>query len=220
MGDLILFPARRGDEAVSPWSRDDGSDGGIHFYFALDCPLSYLTAERVERALGEVNWVPVLGPFSEADGPATCAERSQRAHDVMRQARREARILQTPLTAPRLFPMDSRRAARAATMAAAQGAAQRFSLAIQRLAFLGGFDISKEPVIRQAAEVAGLDPDELAAAASDPVFDRGLDATTMMLRAKGIDSPPAISIGESWFEGSDAVEAAMSFRIERVRLDA
>jgi 2-hydroxychromene-2-carboxylate isomerase len=207
-----------GADAPAAGSLARPPDGGIRFYFALDCPLSYLAAERIERALGEVVWVPVLGPLSESDGPASCADRGLRAADAMRQAERESRILRMPLVEPRRFPVDSRRAARAATLAAERGACQSFALAIARLAFCGGFDISKESAIRDAAEVAALDPEELAAAASDPIFDRGLDSTSMALRAMGVDSPPAISIGEQLFEGPDAILAATSFRAARVRL--
>jgi 2-hydroxychromene-2-carboxylate isomerase len=162
----------------------------------------------------------VLGPLSEAGGTSSSADRAQRAADAMRAAQREARTLRVPQVRPRLFPADSRGATRAATLAAERGACRRFSLAIQRLAFCGGFDLSRVSTIRQAAEVAGLDPDELAAAASNPVFDHGLDATSSVLRAKGVNSPPAISIGESWFEGADAVVAAMAFRSACVRVDA
>ncbi len=35
--------------------------GRAAFFFALDCPLSYLVAERVEHELGEIAWVPILG---------------------------------------------------------------------------------------------------------------------------------------------------------------
>jgi 2-hydroxychromene-2-carboxylate isomerase len=219
MGDLIYLSTKRGNgyEATAG-SPARTLDSGIRFYFALDCPLSYLAAERVERALGEVVWVPVLGPLSEFDGPASCADRSRRAADVMRQAERESRILRMPLVRPRHFPLDSRRAARAATLAAERGACQSFALAIARLAFCGGFDISKESAIRNAAEVAGLDPEEVAGAASDPSFDRVLDSTSLALRAQGADSPPAISIGEELFDGPDAILAATTFRAARVRL--
>ncbi len=40
--------------------RSQPARGPAAFFFALDCPLCYLAAERVERALGEIDWVPVL----------------------------------------------------------------------------------------------------------------------------------------------------------------
>jgi len=186
--------------------------GQARFFFALDSPLSYLMSERIERALGDIAWVPVLGPLSEADGIASCAQRRRRAADSMRVAEREARILQMPLVEPEVFPVDSRGATRAAMFSAKHGAGQSFALAIARLAFCGGFDMSEDSVIAEAAAVAGLNHRDVVAAASDKRFDPQLNLTTRALWARGIDAPPAISVGGSWFDGADAIVAALSFR--------
>ncbi len=218
MGELIHISTRRVERQPASDALGRGT-GAVTFHLALDCPLSYLTAERVERAFGEAVWVPVLGPLSEAAGPASCADRGRRAADAMRHAERESRVLGMPLVRPRRFPLDSRRAARAATLAAQRGVCQRFSLAITRLAFCGGFDISAESAIKEAAAVAGLDPQEAAAAASDPGFDHDLDQASLALRVRGGESPPAITVGEHLFEGVDAILEATAFRASRVRLD-
>jgi 2-hydroxychromene-2-carboxylate isomerase len=218
VGDIIFLSERMAD-------RSRPSPDAARFFFALDCPLSYLTAERVERALGEVEWVPVLGPLSvlapvseqrsERDGAAACAAREAHARDRMRLAEREAQILQLPLVEPHRFPMDSRKAARAAAFAADSGVGSTFALAVSRLAFCGGFDISSDNVIEEAAAVAGLNPAEAVTAARDARLDLRLDATGRGLRARGIVSPPAINIAESWFDGTDCVIAAVSFSAAR-----
>jgi 2-hydroxychromene-2-carboxylate isomerase len=195
--------------------RSRPSFDAARFFYALDCPLSYLTAERVERALGEIEWVPVLGPLSEQDGPAACAEREASARERMRLAEREAQTLALPLVEPHRFPMDSRKAARAAAFAADAGVGSTFALAVSRLAFCGGFDISSDNVIEEAAAVAGLNPADAVTAARDARLDLRLDATGRGLRARGIVSPPAINIGESWFDGTDCVMAAVSFSAAR-----
>ncbi len=186
--------------------------GQARFFFALDSPLSYLMSERIERVLGDITWVPVLGPLSEANGIASCAQRERRAADAMRAAEREARILQMPLVEPEVFPIDSRRATRAAMFSAKRGAGQSFALAIARLAFCGGFDISEDSVIAEAAAVARLNHRDVVAAAADKRFDPQINLTTRALWARGIDAPPAISVGNSWFDGADAIVAAFSFR--------
>src|SRR5579872_5792092 len=61
MGDLIHLSERLAD-------RSRPSAELARFFFALDDPMSYLAAERVERALGPIDWVPVLGPLSEHGG--------------------------------------------------------------------------------------------------------------------------------------------------------
>lgn len=199
VGDIIFLSERMAD-------RSRPSPDAARFFFALDCPLSYLAAERVERALGDVDWIPVLGPECESH-----------ARDRMRLAESEAQILQLPLVEPHRFPMDSRKAARAAAFAADAGAGSAFALAVARLAFCGGFDISSDNVIEEAAAVAGLNPAEALAAARDTRLDLRLDATSRGLRTRGIVSPPAINIAESWFDGTDCVLAAVSFSAARAR---
>ncbi len=213
VGELVFLSRWRADRSRP---RVDGA----RFFFALDCPLSYLAAERVERALGAIEWVPVMGPLSEPDRPATPAERAQRARDWMRLAEREARILEIPLVAPHRFPMNSRKAARAAAFAVEAGAGPGFALAVARMAFCGGFDVASETVIEEAAASAGLDPAEALAAANDDGYDLSLDATSRGLRARGIASPPAINLGHSWFDGPDAVIAALTFSSVRAQSQA
>ncbi len=207
---------------LSKWRADRSRPraDGARFFFALDCPLSYLAAERVERALGAIEWVPVMGPLSEPDGPATSAERAERARDWMRLAEREARTLEIPLVEPHRYPMDSRKAARAAAFAVDAGAGPGFALAVARMAFCGGFDVASETVIEEAAASARLDPADALAAANDDSYDARLDATTRGLRARGIISPPAINLGHSWFDGPDAVIAALAFASGRARSQA
>jgi 2-hydroxychromene-2-carboxylate isomerase len=204
VGDIIFLSERMAD-------RSRPSPDAARFFFALDCPLSYLTAERVERALGEIEWFPVLGLLSAP------AEREAHARDRMRLAEREAQILQLPLVEPHRFPMDSRKAARAAAFAADAGVGSTFALAVARLAFCGGFDISSDNVIEEAAAVAGLNPAEAVLAARDASLDLRLDATSRGLHARGIVSPPAINIAGSWFDGTDCVMAAVSFSAARAR---
>ena len=55
MGDVIMLWERLADRPSIGASRSA-------FFFDLGCPFSYLTAERVERALGDVDWVPCSLP--------------------------------------------------------------------------------------------------------------------------------------------------------------
>ncbi len=53
MGDLIYLDTRRKARFRPP------EPVRATFFFDLACPLSYLAAERIERTLGDVEWVPV-----------------------------------------------------------------------------------------------------------------------------------------------------------------
>ncbi len=213
MGDLIQLSERIADR-----SRPSGELP--RFFYALDDPLSYLAAERVERALGPIAWVPVLGPLSQRSGTGSADERELRARERMGLAEREAALLELPLVEPHRFPMDTRKAARAATFAADAGSGCVFGLALLRLAFCGGFDIGSMPVIEEAAAVAGLDPGETVRAARDSELDLRLDATSRGLGLRGVQSPPAISVGTHWFEGPTVVIAALAFSAAQGLMDA
>ncbi|HWE58159.1 MAG TPA: hypothetical protein VG228_00570 [Solirubrobacteraceae bacterium] len=213
MGELIHLSERLADR-----TRPNGEN--IRFFFALDDPISYLTAERVERALGPIEWVPVLGPLSERDRTAPAEDREQRARERLALAEREAAALDLPIVEPHRFPMDSRKAARAATFAADEGVGAAFAVALLRLGFCGGFDIGSVPVIEEAAAVAGLTSTDAVAAAGDQRLDLRIDATSRGLALRGVKSPPAIGIGATFFEGSSAVFAAVSFGATQGLMDA
>src|SRR2546421_631355 len=66
MGDLILLGDRLEERSAL---RLDGRRSA--FYFDLACPFSYLAAERIERLLGAVEWVPVRS--SSLGAPADSA---------------------------------------------------------------------------------------------------------------------------------------------------
>jgi 2-hydroxychromene-2-carboxylate isomerase len=204
MGDLIQLSERIAD-------RSRPTRELARFFFALDDPLSYLAAERVERALGPIEWVPVLGPLSEHPGAEPLADREQLMRERMRLAEREAAALDLPLVEPPRFPMDIRKAARVAMFALDASTGATFSMAIMRLAFCGGFDIGSTPVIVEAAAIAGLDPDAAIKVARDQCLDLRLDATSRGLGLRGVKSLPAISIGTHWFDGPNAVIAALAF---------
>ena len=55
MGQVIYLNEHRSERSRSPVVTQP------LFFFDVSCPLSYLTAERIERKLGEVEWVPVDG---------------------------------------------------------------------------------------------------------------------------------------------------------------
>lgn len=204
MGELIHLSERLADRSRS-------SVADACFFFALDDPISYLVAERVERALGPIEWVPVLGPLSERRDGQSAQDREHLARERLTLAERDAIRLDLPIVEPHRFPVDSRKAARAATFATDEGVGATFAVALLRLGFCGGFDIGSVPVIEEAAAVAGLTTADAVAAASDQRYDLRIDATSRGMAFRGVQSPPAISIRGNWFDGPGAVYAAAAF---------
>jgi 2-hydroxychromene-2-carboxylate isomerase len=210
VSDVIHLADRRVD-------RSSRSTGPAAFFYSLDCPVSYLAAERVGRALDDVAWIPVVGPLSESSGLRSHDERLRLARERLSLATREARMLDVPLLEPNRYPLDSRRAARAAIWAAGEGRGAGFALGVARAAFCSGLDISSDEVIGDAAAGAGLDPMQAVQASRDPLRDYQLYATAKGLQGRGILMPPVIRIDASWFCGSDAMTAAVSLGVGEAR---
>jgi 2-hydroxychromene-2-carboxylate isomerase len=191
MGDVIMLWERVADRLSIGGTRTS-------FFFDLACPFSYLTAERVERALGDVDWVPC----------SLAAEGRQLTPDLIARAERQAYALQLPLVWPDGFPRAVPVALRAAAYAAEIGAGARFALAASRLAFCGGYDVEDHQILAEAAAAAGVPVDECLTAASDPGRDIRVEATARRLQSSGVPRLPAIRIGRRWLWGEQMLNEA------------
>ncbi len=205
MGDLIHLDMWR------TVARGESPTGSPVFFFDLGCPFSYLASERIERLLGQVEWVPAAGVARELGRSSACPE-AVRGH-----AERLAQALRLPLVWPDRFPDGSPGAMRAAAYAAQAGAADAFALAAGRLAFCGGFDLEDPEILAEAAAAAGVSLDGCLAAAGDFTWDQALRAPARILAARRVRRLPAIRIGQRWFDGDQApVEAATLLRAQAV----
>jgi 2-hydroxychromene-2-carboxylate isomerase len=201
MGDLInlseRFAARRSSQHSRP-----------AFFFDLACPMCYLAAERVERLLGEVEWVPAA-PF----GLRSETEFAQ----LRERAELRAGELRLPLEWPDHFPADVSGALRAASRAAETGAGDRFALAALRLAFCGGFELEDPEVLAEAAAAAGMTLEDCLKAASDPTIDATLNATSRSLIGQGVRQLPAVRVGRLIYDGERRLaEAAAVLRTPQI----
>ncbi len=185
------------------WPRPEGAE----FFFALNCPLSYLVAERIERDLGEASWVPlVLAP--------------QQAGERLALAQFEARELRLPLVKPAGFGSDVRRATRVAAWAAARGAGRQFGLAALRLAFCGGYDLADTRSIAATAVAADLPVREALAQATELHADAALHAAARRIHGAGMPAAPVIRIGAGWYHGYEALSRSEAFTAARAQLRA
>jgi 2-hydroxychromene-2-carboxylate isomerase len=176
------------------------------FFYDLACPFSYLVAERVERVLGEVEWIPA--PAVGLDGGALWA----RLETVRAAAEREAHAIRLPLVWPDRFPANTRHALRVASYAEENGAGSSFALAALRMAFCGGFDLEDPEIIGVAAAAAGLSLEGCLAGARDPSRDVRLWATARGLHARGVRRLPAIRLGRRWLEGERVLDSVAFLR--------
>jgi 2-hydroxychromene-2-carboxylate isomerase len=204
MGELIDFSERKADRS-RPRAHAETA-----FYYDLACPFSYFAAERVERLLGEMHWIPV---------PSLVTTSGRQIAELRARAELRAAELRLPLVWPARFPEAVPGALRSAVRALDVGAGARFGLAAARLAFCGGFDLEDPEVLAEAAAVAGLALDDCLAAAGDPSLDATLEATARGLRAQGVTELPAMRSGRRFRHGERGLtETAAALRTRSVSL--
>jgi 2-hydroxychromene-2-carboxylate isomerase len=197
MGDLIVLAERRAGRSMTV--RPVRST----FHFDLSCPFSYLAAERIERILGDVTWVPVASTV--LCGPLWTEQPAVRAH-----AETCAVAMRLPLVWPDRLFAEPARALRAASYAVELGAGARFVLAAMRLAFCGGFDLEDPETLAEAAAAASMPLRACLAAAGDASRDRPLRDAARALQAAGVSRLPAIEVEGRWFAGERALADAAS----------
>jgi 2-hydroxychromene-2-carboxylate isomerase len=196
MGDVIVLSEWRAARA----RRQRHRASRPRFFFNLASPLSYLSAERVDRVLGNVEWIPATLDGAADDDPA-----ATRAH-----AETLAIALRIPLVWPDGHPSACPRVMRAAVHAADVGAGVRFALAAGRLAFCGGFDLEDSDILAEAAAAAGISPELSLAAADDPTHEAELQRTGQLLGGAGVRRLPAICTDGVWLDGELAVAQALA----------
>lgn len=196
MGELIVLAERLADRSRAVRS------GSPAFFFDLACPFSYLAAERVERALGEVDWIPAAAVSLHGEQAGVLSP------PVRRNAELRAAELRLPLVWPERLRASVPTALRAAAFAAELGAGAAFALAASRLAFCGGFDLEDPETLAEAAAAAGIPLADCIFAAGDPTRDGTLHATARGLATRGIGMLPVVSARHRWFEGERAIGEA------------
>jgi 2-hydroxychromene-2-carboxylate isomerase len=199
MGELIHLAERRAER------NRRALELAPAFFFDVSDPLSYLTAEHVERSLGDVEWIAVDG--NALRDRAACDLTALQEH-----AEARARALRLPLVWPDTFPAATPCALRAAAYACEIGTGVQFALAASRLAFCGGFDLEDPEVLTEAAAAAGVPLDGCLEAAGERWRDDDLAEVGHSLRAHQVFELPAITIGGRWFAGDAALLGAGAVR--------
>lgn len=211
MGQVIYLDERRTERPLP------GATLRPAFFFDVCDPLSYLATDRVERLMGEVEWVPVDAGLLRTGGDGTgrpSADEQRVLRSVRNRADRWAHSLRLPLVWPDRFPAPARGAQRAAQFACELGAGGAFALAASRLAFCGGFDLDDPETLTEAAAAADLPLNECLVAAGETWRDDELRVASEALRGHGVSELPVIRMGERWLKGEAGLFAAGVLRTE------
>ncbi|CAA9494821.1 MAG: hypothetical protein AVDCRST_MAG85-1412 [uncultured Solirubrobacteraceae bacterium] len=155
------------------------------FYYDLGSPYAWLTAERIRGA----TWVPVLlGGIFHVTGRSSWGFTDGREEGMAEVERRSADRGLPPVRWPDPWPNDGLTAMRAAAFADSE----RFALEAFRIHFVDGLALSDPANVGLAAERAGLDADEVLAAAADPAVKLKLRENTERALAEGVTGIPSL----------------------------
>jgi predicted DsbA family dithiol-disulfide isomerase len=199
-------------------------------------PWCLVAERRVQAALDELPsaFAPLrIEPFPLRAEPHALTPTERRA--FVRAAKKAAREPEAAGTTPELWlgrdPPHSTLPALAAVVAARlQGAAREAALrdALRDAALVRGLDATRRDVLLELASAAGLDVARFEAALSAPSTERRVLESLDEALAKGIESVPALVVGDEWLvSGPRSVEeyrrvlrryAAARLGIHRVRV--
>ncbi len=180
------------------------------FFVDVGSPYTYLAAERVEAVLPVAPvWEPVLlGAVFQARGSGSWSLTEGRSEGIAEVERRAAAYGLPPVRWPEPWPGNTLVAMRAAVAADLRGAGRAFLLAALRLGFRDGRDLSDPAAVADAASLAGLEGDELLAAAATPEVKAALRERTDAAVALGVRGVPTVLVGDQAFWGDDRLEDA------------
>ena len=184
----------------------------ITFYFDLGSPFAYLAAERLHTLLPEpVSWQPVLlGGLFRLTGRSSWAlgDYRRRQTGMADIERRALGYGLPPMRWPDPWPADYLTAMRATTYAFSVGQGREFAMQAYRDAFQRGSELSTATNVLESAARAGLDPDAVRAATSDPQIKQTLRDATDAAYDRGVFGVPTVAIGDELFWGDDRLEDA------------
>jgi 2-hydroxychromene-2-carboxylate isomerase len=180
------------------------------FFVDVGSPYAWLAAERVEQVLGsDVVWEPVLlGAVFSVRGFGSWSLTDARDAGIEEVERRAALYGLPAVRWPEPWPGNMLLAMRCAVAAAEAGRARAFLLAALRLGFVEGRDLSDRAAVADAASTAGIEGDELLAAASTPSVKAALRDRTEGAIALGVRGVPTVLVGDQAFWGDDRLEDA------------
>lgn len=180
------------------------------FFVDVGSPYAWLAAERVADVLGvEPVWEPVLlGAVFASRGFGSWSLTEARAEGI-EEVERRARAYGLPAVRwPDPWPGNMLLAMRCAVAASERGAGRAFLLAALRAGFVGGRDLSDPAAVADVASTAGIEGDELLAAASSPSVKAALRERTEAAIALGVRGVPTVLVGTEAFWGDDRLEEA------------
>jgi 2-hydroxychromene-2-carboxylate isomerase len=185
----------------------------LEFFFDCSSPWTYLAFHRIEevaRAGGaELLWRPILvGGVFNAVNPSVYAARANptpaRAAYHGKDLADWARLYGLRIGLPPVFPVNSVKAMRGCFVAEEHDALPRFARGVFE-AYWGDLeDISRDEILEQVVQRAGLPRDEFFAKIAEPAYKAKLRANTDdLIERGGFGSPTMFVNGDDMYFGND-----------------
>jgi 2-hydroxychromene-2-carboxylate isomerase len=183
----------------------------IEFFWEPGSPYTYLAATQVEKVAAEggatVRWRPfLLGKVFEARKTTLPAAIPAKAQYMFKDLPRWAQLYGVPLAFPKVFPVHSLLASRAAVAASQLGHEASAALAILDAYWGQGQDISQENVLKSALDKARLDGAAIMARVQAPEVKDELRLNTEEAIRRGVFGAPTLFWGDAMFWGNDRLE--------------
>lgn len=183
----------------------------VEFFWEAGSPYTYLAATQIERVAAEggatVVWKPILiGAVFKARGTTLPAAIPAKAKYMFTDLARWAQVYGVPVTMPKVFPVNSLLAARAAVAASRFGQEAKAALAILGAYWGKGLDISQPDVLQAALDGAGLDGAAILAKTQDTDVKDELRGYTEDAIARGAFGAPTMYVGNDMFWGNDRLD--------------
>jgi 2-hydroxychromene-2-carboxylate isomerase len=185
----------------------------LDVYFDISSPWTYLAFENLQKMQAElafdIRWRPILvgGIFNtinpsvyqsrETPVPAKAAYMKKDLADWARATGIEI------LFPPTVFPVNSVKAMRGCIWLDPQGKLVDFARAAFKAYWSDDLDISRDTVLSDLCEQAGVDPAGFFAAIADPAIKDQLKANTDEAMDRGAFGSPTIFLGDDMYFGND-----------------
>lgn len=183
----------------------------IEFFWEPGSPYTYLASTQIESIARETGadlaWKPFLiGVVFKERGMTLPAAIPAKAQYMFQDLDRWAKQYGEPIARPKVFPVNSVAASRAAIAAGLSGHAGAASKAIMRAYWGEGHDISQPEVLTAALDKAGLDGAAILAKTQEQAVKDQLRLNTEEAMKRGVFGAPTMFVDKAMFWGNDRLD--------------